>query len=211
MIACGHDKAVVATTAPTPGETNEGTLAPSTTRPHQAEVSSTATTEQLTNSSTVGTVFGEMSALFAAIQLDASASEVALLEAISDPGSQRARDLAHRYFAGWSLETVLETLNQLAEHGLVGVPNPDVASVIVLLSEPILTSADGTNAEAQICRIDASIVVEPAAGAGGMPIIVNDQIVRAVSITKFRLHNGIWQLNGGHITDRSVGPGTCGV
>ena len=216
LAACGGGEDAVSTTLPLPPET-VATLPAETTDVEPAETTAapttnpTPTTSSTTTSTTTTEPFNEPSDLAATIQRDASAAEVALLEAIGDPGSARARELANRHFYGETLNNLLELLDQLVIDGLVGQPNPDVTSTIVLLSEPVLVNGAGTRAEAKTCRVDAGMIVEPSTSGDGPLIIVNDRILRTIADTRFVLDDGVWKLDGGDTIDETVGATSCDI
>ena len=196
--ACGGGDEAVSTTLPLPPETL-ATLPAESTEVEPVESTSPTTTSTSSTTSTTTTVpVGEISDLAAAIQRDLNAGEAALLEAGLDPGSQHARDLADMYFTGPALAGLIVFLDDLVADGLVTQPNDDIANSIVLTRPPELANGpDSTSAAIEMCRIDAAMIVEPSAVAGGQPFIFNDTVATITSASTVVLIDGIWKLQGG--------------
>ena len=212
--ACGGGDEAVSTTLPLPPKTTT-TPPTETTDPVPVQSSSptttstTSTSTPTTSTITSTTLVGELS-LAAAIQRDLQAGEDALLEILSEPGSQTSRDLAEKHFFGPALEGVLAQMDQLVVDGLLVMPNPETRSLLVATSEPILIRGpDGTTVDVETCRIDAGIIFEPPAQAGGPVIIVDDRVVRSTGLTHLRLVDGVWQLGGGELQEETVGATSC--
>ena len=212
LAACGGGEDAVSTTLPLPPET-VATLPAETTDVEPAETTAapttnpTPTTSLTTTSTTTTEPFNELSDLAAAIERDLQAGEAALLEAAAAPGEESSRGLIRKYFIEEAQQSLLGFLERIAKDGLIGTPNPDVPSVVVLKSEPVLLDGTNTRAEARVCRVDAGMVVEVL--SGGQVAIVDDEIVQSVALSQFELVDGIWTLAGGTKISDSSGVTTC--
>ena len=209
--ACGGGDQAVSTTLPLPPETLVTLPAESTeVEPVESTSPTTTSTSSTTTTTTTTVPVGEMSDLAAAIQRDLQAGEDALLKILGEPASQTSRDLAEKHFFGPALEGVLAQMDQLVVDGLLVMPNPETRSLLVATSEPILIGEpDGTAVDVETCRIDAGIIFEPPAQAGGPVVIVDDRVVRSTGLTHLRLVDDVWQLGGGELHEETVGATTC--
>ena len=209
--ACGGGDEAVSTTLPLPPETLATLPAESTeVEPVESTSPTTTSTSSTTTTTTTTVPVGEMSDLAAAIQRDLNAGEAALLEAGLDPGSQHARDLADMYFTGPALAGLIVFLDDLVADGLVTQPNDDIANSIVLTRPPELANGpDSTSAAIEMCRIDAAMIVEPSAVAGGQPFILNDTVATITSASTVVLIDGIWKLQGGRLLNEKLGVAQC--
>ena len=212
--ACGGGDQAVSTTLPLPPETLV-TLPAESTEVEPVEstsptTTSTTATTTIPPTTTTTVPVGEMSDLAAAIQRDLQAGEDALLKILGEPASQTSRDLAEKHFFGPALEGVLAQMDQLVVDGLLVMPNPETRSLLVATSEPILIGEPGgTTVDVETCRIDAGIIFEPPAQAGGPVVIVDDRVVRSTGLTHLRLVDDVWQLGGGELHEETVGATTC--
>ncbi len=213
--ACGGGDQAVSTTLPLPPETLVTLPAESTaveTLPKTTTSTATAATTTSSTATTIPptTVPDGQASLAAAIHRDLNAGEAALLEAGLDPGSQHARDLADMYFTGPALAGLIVFLDDLVADGLVTQPNDDIANSIVLTRPPELANGpDSTSAAIEMCRIDAAMIVEPSAVAGGQPFILNDTVATITSASTVVLIDGIWKLQGGRLLNEKLGVAQC--
>ena len=212
--ACGGGDEAVSTTLPLPPKTTT-TPPTETTDPVPVQSSSptttstTSTSTPTTSTITSTTLVGELS-LAAAIQRDLNAGEEALLRAGMNPAGAESRELIERYFSGPSREKLLSVLVQLATDGLIAQANPDVPAEIILTSAPVLIEgSNGTRAEAETCRVDSTMIVDPAVVVDGEPAIVNDEVLRTIASSRFNFVNGLWQLDGGELIEDTLGATSC--
>ena len=214
LAACGGGEDAVSTTLPLPPET-VATLPAETTDVEPAETTAgpttnpTPTTSSTTTSTTTTEPFNEPSDLAAAIERDLQAGDAALLQAGTDPSSAESRASIERYFSGRARDSSLEFLAFLVGNGLVTQLSSEVAPVIMLTSGPILVDDSGTRAEAETCRVDSTVVVEPPPTPGAEPIIFNDEVLRTVAVSRFNLEDGVWKLDGGTLVQDTLGATTC--
>lgn len=181
--------------------------APSSTeveRSTPATIPPTASTEPETTDPT--TTVDPTDQLIADIEADLNAGEQALLTAVAAPADPASEDLVRRYFAGDSLELVLDGLADLRDNEFVGRPNPDVPNIIRVQGLESMND-NGDQATILVCRVDATVIVDL------LPIgeaIVNDRVTTVISRSEVvRTAEGIWIVATGERVDRLEGAVEC--
>lgn len=212
-----HDESAVSSTSPTPenvltgatsptAATTQTTIAPTTTAPPTTAPPTTVPPTTVPPA----TVASADAELAAAIQRDATAAEAALLTAIATPADPSSEALVRHYYAGDSLARVLEALTFLVENGLIGRPNPEVPSVLIITGEPRPVGGTGSEIEVTTCRVDAAVILLPLSDdPNGPTAVYNDRITRTEATTRFSLADGIWRIEGGTTISESEGDTTC--
>ncbi len=227
-----HDESAVSSTSPTPENVPTGATSP-TAATAQTTTAPTMTVPPTTVPPTTvppttvppatvppatvppatvppATVASADAELAAAIQRDATAAEAALLTAIATPADPSSEALVRRYYAGDSLARVLEALTFLVENGLIGRPNPEVPSVLIITGEPRPVGGTGSEIEVTTCRVDAAVILLPLSDdPNGPTAVYNDRITRTEATTRFSLADGIWRIEGGTTISESEGDTTC--
>jgi hypothetical protein len=110
-----------------------------------------------------------------------------------------------RYFTGRSLDSLLAFYDSLVAEGLVGRPNPDVASAVSVRSI-VGQNTDGS-VLVDFCRIDAGVVIQQL--SDGSEIIVNDSITRYEFQVPMIQLNGTWASPGGELLSEEPGVTSC--
>lgn len=212
-----HDESPVPSTTPTPVSVSAGTTSATTVTAQTTSAPITNVVVTIVPVSTVPattapptTAASTGAELAAAIQRDATAAEAALLTAIAAPADPSSEALVRRYYAGDSLARVLEALTFLVENGLIGRPNPEVPSMLVITGEPRPVGGTGSEIEVTTFRVDAAVILLPLSDdPNGPTAVYNDRITRTEATTRFSLADGIWRIEGGTTISESEGDTTC--
>jgi hypothetical protein len=197
LAACNGDDST--DPAPTAGAPATSDATPPTDAP------TTSTTSTTTTSTPTPTTI-DTETLIAEIEADLNAGEQALLKAIGAPGDPASVTLIEQHFSGESLGTVSGALETLSVEGLVGRPNPEVDSVLVVRSVDDVDESQ-TRAEVTVCRVDAAVIVE--VFADGSEAIVNDRVTTVVSRSIVLKPGPTWVLDSGSRLEDLPGATTC--
>ena len=142
--------------------------------------------------------------LRAEIEADLNEAEGALFGAFADPSNPEARRVLGDYFGGGAYDGFLGRLDDLVASGRLARQADDLPSSTTVYE---VMSSDGTKATISRCRIDAGVVYE--LDSAGREIIVDDSVIKFVTLSEVELVNGIWRLNGGTPVSQEAEVRTC--
>lgn len=140
--------------------------------------------------------------LRAEIEADLNEGEQAFLELGATPTDPATIEQLSKYYVAESLDSVAATFASLANDGNSLRIDPQTRS-----SQTVIAVLDAVVGRVTIrrCRIDAGQVVR----ADDPTSVVNDEVVRFISIVDVVFDEGRWKLEGGELVSEEQGERTC--